>query len=307
MATRREFLGWAGAAVAATSASANPIDPFKRVGKPTFKVSLAAYSMRQFLEAKPPASPKMDLLGLLDYAAELGVQGIEPTSYYFPKTFDAGYLNTLKRQAHIRGLELSCGAIRNDFCRKPGPQLDADLLHCAKWVEDYARLGCRAIRIFAGAVPKGDKESDAVWRCVRTTEHACLNAGANGVILALENHGGITSKSETMLEIIRAVQSPWFGVNLDSGNFRETADPYAELAKIAPYAVNAQIKIEVARKVDGKTKVEESDYRKVIQLLKAAGYTGWLALEYEGKEDPYKGIPKALDKMRNALAAEGMG
>ena len=304
MTTRRQFLGWT-AGLAGSRLAAAPIDPFKRVGKPAYKLSLAAYSMRQFLEAKAGARPKMDLFGLLDYAAELGLQGIEPTSYYFPKTFDAAYLNELKRQAHLRGLDLSCGAIRNDFCRKAGPQLDADLRHCETWSEHYARLGCRAIRIFAGTVPKGDSEGDALRRCISATEQACAAAGKSGVILALENHGGITSKVDTMLEIIKAVQSPWFGVNLDTGNFREGPDPYVDLAKIAPYAVNVQVKIEVSRKVAGKSKTEETDYRKIVQLLKAAGYTGWLALEYEGKEDPYTGIPKALDKLRNALAAEG--
>jgi sugar phosphate isomerase/epimerase len=305
MATRRQFLSWT-TALAGSAALASPIDPFKRVGRPAYKLSLAAYSMRQFLDAKPGADRKMDLMGLLDYAAELGLQGIEPTSYYFPKKFDVEYLNALKRQAHIRGLELSCGAIRNDLCRKPGPQLDADFKHCDLWVEHYARLGCRDIRIFAGTAPKGENEGEAVRRCVTATESACERAGKSGVILALENHGGITSKVDTMLEIIRGVESPWFGVNLDTGNFKDVPDPYADLMKIAPYAVNVQVKIEITRKVDGKSKTEESDYRKLVQLLKAAGYTGWLALEYEGKEDPYSGIPKALDKMRNALAAEGM-
>ena len=306
MATRREFLAWSAGAVGTAALSAQPIDPFQRTGKPSLKLGLAAYSMRKFLDAKDGADRKMDLSEFLDYAASLGVHGVEPTSYYFPKSFDAGYLNMLKRHAHLRGLELSAGAIRNDFCRKPGPQLDADLKHCEQWIVHYARLGCRAIRIFAGTTPRGDNDGDAIRRCISATHMACEGAAKAGLFLALENHGGVTNQSDTMLEIVRAVKSPWFGVNLDSGNFRESADPYAELAKIAPYAVNAQIKIEVTRKVDGKAKTEETDYRKVVQLLKAAGYTGWLALEYEGKEDPYAGIPKALDKLRNALAAEGM-
>ena len=306
MTTRREFLGWAAAAVGTSSIAASPIDPFKRIGRSVLKLSLAAYSMRQFLDAKPTAERRMNFFEFLDYAATLGLLGVEPTSYYLPKDPDADYINKSKRRSHMRGLDLSCGAIRNDFCRRPGPELDADLNHCAKWVEVYARMGVRAIRVFAGTTPKGDDEKNAVNRCISALEQACNAAGKSGVILALENHGGVTSKVETMLEIIKAVQSRWFGVNLDSGNFRESADPYADLAKIAPYAVNAQIKIEVARRVDGKAKTEETDYRKVIQLLKDAGYTGWLALEYEGKEDPYVGIPKALDKLRSALAAEGM-
>jgi sugar phosphate isomerase/epimerase len=305
MTTRREFFGWAAAAVGTSSISAGPIDPFKRMGRPVLKLSLAAYSMRKFLDAKA-VDRKMDMLGFLDYCAGLGLQGAEPTSYYFPKEITSDYLNDLKRHAQIRGLDLSGGAIRNDFCRKPGPQLDADLKHCEEWIDRYGKLGVRAIRVFAGTISKGDDEKEAVKRCIAAMEKACVPAEKAGVFLALENHGGVTAKVDTMLEIVKGVQSKWFGVNLDSGNFRESADPYEDLAKIAPYAVNAQIKIEVARKVNGKAKAEETDYRKVIRLLKDAGYTGWLALEYEGKEDPYVGIPKALDKLRNALAAEGM-
>jgi len=305
MTTRREFLGWAAAAVGTTSITASPIDPFMRKGRPVLKLSLAAYSMRQYLDTKI-ADRKIDMLGFLDYCAGLSLQGAEPTSYYFPKEITNEYLNDLKRHAQLRGLDLSGGAIRNDFCRKPGPQLDADLKHCEQWIDRYARLGVRAIRVFAGSTPKGDDEKEAVKRCIAAMDKACIPAEKAGVFLALENHGGVTAKVDTMLEIVKGVQSKWFGVNLDSGNFRDSADPYADLAKIARYAVNAQIKVEVTRKVDGRGKTEETDYRKVIQLLKDARYTGWLALEYEGKEDPYVGVLKALDKLRNALAAEGM-
>lgn len=305
MTSRRGFLASTTAAFGTTKLFAAPIDPIPRIGKPVLKTSLAAYSMRQFLDAKPGAERKMDLFGFLEYCAGLGLQGAELTSYYFPKEFDGKFLNEIKRRAQILGLDLSGGAIRNDFCQKPGPKLEADEAHCDKWAGIYSQLGVRAIRIFAGNTPKGDNDGDASRRCVEAIERRCVAAEKAGVFLALENHGGITSKADVMLEIVKTVKSPWFGVNFDSGNFRETADPYAELAKIAPYAVNAQIKIEVSRKIDGKGKTEETDYRKVIQILKDAKYSGWIALEYEGKEDPYAGIPKALDKLRNALAAEG--
>src|SRR5687767_11889591 len=120
MTTRREFLAWTAATVGISTLSASPVDPFKRMGRPVLKLSLAADSMRKFLDAAA-VDRKMDLLGFLDYCATLGLQGAEPTSYYFPKEITPEYLNDLKRHAQLRGLDLSGGAIRNDFCRKPGP------------------------------------------------------------------------------------------------------------------------------------------------------------------------------------------
>ena len=91
-----------------------------------------------------------------------------------------------------------------------------------------------------------------------------------------------------MLAIVRAVKSPWFGVNLDSGNFR-TADIYGDLAKIAPYAINVQIKIDVHP--PGKPE-EPSDFKRLAQILKTAGYRGYIALEYEGTRRSAARLPE---------------
>ena len=94
------------------------------------------------------------------------------------------------------------------------------------------------------------------------------------------------------------MKSPWFGINLDTGNF-QTDDPYADLAKCAPYAVNVQVKVEVKRR--GETMAEPTDYRKIAKLLGDANYQGYVALEYEAKEDPFKAIPPALKAIKSAL------
>jgi sugar phosphate isomerase/epimerase len=114
------------------------------------------------------------------------------------------------------------------------------------------------------------------------------------VLLALENHGGVTAKAAGLLEIVKQVNSPAFGVNFDSGNFNSTAAPYAELEMIAPYAVNAQIKVEM--QVDGK-KVE-ADLPRIIKILRAANYSGWVALEYEATEEPFEAIPRWLNQLK---------
>lgn len=296
---RRGFLALsAGTAAAANLTSqARAIEPIERKGKPVLKLSLAAYSFRDYLNAKPGATGAMDMAGFLDYCASLGLEGAELTSYYFPKTFDRDYLFELKRRAFLAGLDISGGAIGNDYCQPPGPKRDKDLEHTKTWVDHYADLGAPTIRVFAGNVPKGESEETAIARCIETLEEACAIAGKRGVMLALENHGGITEHADTMLKIIRGVKSPWFAVNLDSGNFRSADDPYAELAKIAPYAVNAQIKLTMGRK--GKS--EPADLSRTVGVLKDSGYSGWVVLEYEERQDPYHAVPKYLDELRNLI------
>ena len=103
---------------------------------------------------------------------------------------------------------------------------------------------------------------------------------------------------DRLIPIIKAVESPWFGVNVDSGNV-DKADFYTELAKIVPYAVNVQLKVE-AGPVGAKT---ETDVPRIVDLLAKAGYRGYIVLEYESKPEPYEAIPKHLAAIRAALDA----
>jgi len=102
------------------------------------------------------------------------------------------------------------------------------------------------------------------------------------------------------LDIIRAVSNPWVGVNLDTGNFYGLADPYDDMARLAPYAVNVQLKVEINRRGKGK---EQTDLMRVIKILSEANYQGYVALEYEAAEDPMIAVPEWLARMREAFAA----
>ncbi len=97
---------------------------------------------------------------------------------------------------------------------------------------------------------------------------------------------------------MNAVDSPWFGVNFDSGNIAPTRDPYAKLASIAPYAVNAQIKIEIP--ADGQK--QPADMARIAEILKETGYRGYITLEYEGEEEPRIAIPGHFETLRKAIA-----
>ncbi len=291
---RRQFITTGSlAACALTTLPGLSIEPFQREKPGQLRLSLAAYSMRKYLQPKATEQFKMNLFEFVDFCHAQGLGGAELTSYYFPEQVTREYLLELKRHCHLRGVTISGGAIRNDFCSVDPVTVAADLAHTQAWVDHYAVLGAPAIRIFAGKEVKGEELSQTLARCAKICETACQSAAEQGVILALENHGGVTAQAEGLLEIVRQVNSPAFGVNFDSGNFH-AGDPYAELAKIAPYAVNAQIKVEVH--VGDQT--QPTDLPRVINILKDAGYSGWVALEYEADEEPLEAIPRWLDKLK---------
>ena len=112
------------------------------------------------------------------------------------------------------------------------------------WTERAAKVGATTVRIFAGSLQKGDTLADAQKRVVAAMNECCAVAEKLGVYLALENHGGITDTPEHLLELVKPVKSQALGVNIDTGNFH-TPDPYADIAKIAPYGVVSQVKTEV--------------------------------------------------------------
>lgn len=294
--SRRQLLSTAGAALAAAAmpASLSAMQPIRRPGKPHLKLALAAYSVRNQLQGK--AEPKMDMMGFVDYAATLGIDGVELTSYFFPETITPQYLNDLKRHCHISGLGISGGAIRNNFTMPPGDEVEKSHDHVEMWCRHYAALGAPVIRIFAGNPPKGISESQAIQYAIPNIKRACDVAAKHGVILGLENHDFLT-KIDRMMELIDAIDHPYFGVNFDSGNFHSDT-PYDDLAKIAPFTVNAQIKTET-RNASGKR--APMDYPRVIQILRDGGYSGYIVLEYEGGEAPMEAIPKHLDALHKAI------
>jgi sugar phosphate isomerase/epimerase len=290
----KSALAGAGLALAPFAGSALAAGPIKRNGKSHLKLSLAAYSYRDFLDLNKPTMTMEDFVRL---CADLGLDGCELTSYWFPKDFGNDYLIHLKQLSFRLGLDISGTAIANDFCLPPGEERNKSLAHTRAWIDHAAVMGAPVIRIFAGSTPKGDSEGAAIERCAAGINESLEYAAKKGVLLALENHGGITSTPEQMLEIIKLVNdSPWFGVNFDGGNFR-TSDAYGDLAKIAPYAVNAQLKTDIYP--GGKH--EETDLARVVQILKEAGYRGYIVLEYEGKEDPKVAVPRHIETLKKII------
>ncbi|MBI5385371.1 MAG: sugar phosphate isomerase/epimerase [Verrucomicrobia bacterium] len=303
MTNRREFLStsWRAGLALATAGALVPtpgpaMEPFKRPGKPRFPLSLAAYSFREFFNHKDPAK-RLTLFQFIDFCADQGLEGAELTSYYFPPKADAEFLLQVKRHAFLRGVAISGTAIGNNYCLPKGEKRDAQIALTKQWVDNAALLGAPHIRVFAGA--KGALDlAEAKKLCLETLEECADYAGKKGVFLGLENHGGIVAEPADLLGLVQAAKSPWVGINLDSGNFN-TDDPYADLAKCAPYAVNVQIKVEIKRR--GAAKRETTDLDRITKFLRDANYQGFVALEYEAAEDPWQAVPVWLKRMRAAV------
>lgn len=280
-------------------------DPIKRDGKPRLLLSLAAYSFRDYFENgrgksdKPvPDGKRIDMFQFIDYCANNGCQGTELTSYYFPDNVTTDYLIRIKQHAFLRGIEISGTAVGNNFAMKDASLRSKQVADVKKWVDRAAVLGAPHIRVFAGSAEGAPKEESKRY-CIQAMEEACDYAGSKGIFLGIENHGGIVAEPDDLLDIVKAVQSPWLGINLDTGNFR-TDDPYADLIRIAPYAVNVQMKAEIQPK--GKAQ-EPADFARLIGILRDANYQGYVALEYESASDPYAAVPGLLKRMKESFEA----
>ncbi len=308
-ANRRDFLRASClAAVGAGLCGVNPLlalEPFKRSGAPRLSLSLAAYSFRDYFkdsnhkrDTESDPARRIDLFQFIDFCAEHGCQGAELTSYYFPPHMDHTFLIRLKRHAFLRGIEISGTAVGNTFTLPAGPDRDQEVAGVKKWIDYATIMGAPHIRIFAGAAPSGMSRDQARELCIPALEECCEYAGGKGIFLGLENHGGIVATAEEILDIVRAVKSPWLGINLDTANFH-TDDPYADLAKIAPYAVNVQMKSEIQPRGKG---AEPADLKRLVKMLRDANYQGYVALEYESKEDAWTAVPRLLKQMKELFA-----
>ncbi len=270
------------------------IDPIKRSGNARMKLSLAAYSFRDALggfkevdDARRFRGPRLHLRSRRGRAHVVLLSR-------------PGDSRVLPRVAPARVPE-GAGDIRHGGAQylhaiAPGPQLDKEIEHVKRWVDLAAELHAPTIRIFAGDLQKGTSEQDARRWCIDAIHRACEHAASRGIVLALENHGGIVSTPDQLLAIVREIKSDWFGVNLDTGNFHG-ADPYAELAQLAPYAVVVQVKVEMS---PGGTK-QRADLGRIVKLLRDVRYQGYVVLEHEAAEDPRTTVPQYLQQLRKLI------
>jgi sugar phosphate isomerase/epimerase len=243
---------------------------------------------------------KIDLFDVLDFCAQYNFDAIDPTGYYFPGYPEVptdNYINEFKRKAFLLGLDISGTGVKNEFANPDSSSRKADIEMIKEWIKAAAKLGIPNIRVFAGKHKHEGFSRDQVFSWMAKDIRKCCEFGKKyGVIIALQNHNNFLKTADDVDRLFKMVDSEWLGLNLDIGSYRQK-DPYAEIEQNIKYAVTWQIKENVW--IDGEEK--PTDYVKLFQIIKKAGYRGYLPLETLGPGDPYKKVPVLLEKVRKAL------
>jgi sugar phosphate isomerase/epimerase len=293
-----------GAAVGIGSTAAFAQTPIKRVGGPRLKVSLNAYSFNKALNDNIKGRGKgVTLFDVLDYCAEQNFDAIDPTGYFFPgypKVPSDQYVNDFKRRAFQLGLDISGTGVRNNFASPDKAKRAADVQHVKEWIEVAARMGAPVLRVFAGPLPAGHTW-DEVAEWMGEDLKKCVEQGKQyGVLVGIQNHGDTLKTAEQVLKIVKMVDSEWFGVIVDTGYFL-TPDPYKDIARVTPYAVNWQIK----ESPFGKESKVRTDLKKLVRIIREGGYRGYIPIEtlsVAGEAyDPRARVAAFLRELRDAL------
>jgi len=316
---RRSFIS-SGACLGATLAlrsNAQDPQPAAHHGKKRIKLGIATYSYWHFRD------PKVSIETVIDKASEIGVEGVDILHRQMdipekePLTADhRSYLRKLKRHAFRNGVELVCMSIHQDFVQQDPAELQKQIDHTHKCLEIAYELGVPCIRLNSGRwktikdfddlmkargiepIPPGCKEDDGFKWCIDGIEKCIPKAEQCGVVMALENHWGLSRTPEGQLRLINAVPSPWLGALMDTGNFME--DPYDKLKAIAPKTVYMQAKTYYG---GGEWYTLDLDYQRIANILSDAGYTGYCSVEFEGKENPDIAVPKSIELLRKTVGA----
>lgn len=306
--SRRQFFNnmlAGGAAVAAApmlSFAGTPIPA------PRIKLSVSSYSFWHFKGDKFPIEK------VIDEAARIGVEGIDILHRQMTGD-DNAYLQKLKRHAFVNGIAFTCLSIHQSFVSPDKEFLKKEIEHTRNCIRLAAKMGIPCLRLNSGRwgttksfdelmknrgvepILPGYSEDDGFKWCIDSIQQCLPTAEENGVLLALENHWGLCSTPEGQLRIKKAIDSPWLGIMMDTGNFLE--NPYSKLEMLAPYTSFVQAKTYYG---GGEWYSLDLDYKRIFDILKKVNYQGYVSLEFEGKEDPFTAVPKSIEMLRAAMA-----
>lgn len=299
--TRRRFLQSAGAAAYVGAGLALPV-PVQAAASGTAAAgtnSMArmfpgccAYSFRKYLK-----SGQMSMQDFIREIVKMGSVGADMTVYWFKST-DPAYLNDLRHLAFKSGVPFSGAACGSSMVQATTAKRQEVLADIKKWVDVTDSLGASHLRVFGGKLPSGATVKQGTDWVVEVMKPAVEYSSRKGITLGIEDHGGVTQNADVCLEIMRRVDSPYAGINLDITHFIATGseDPYSQIKACIPYATHTHIRDHF----DDGTPI---DMDRVWRMFRDGGYKGYMSVEYEGNEDPMTGVPKLIDKIK-ALCAK---
>ncbi len=247
------------------------------------------------------------LLGdFLDCAWAAGLDGVELNDGYLLR--EGLPLSDIKRGAAERALDIVAVAIENNFYRDTEAEIRAERQKILTWLDYAYFLGAPLLRVNTCqpsdvAAKLGlPRERVFAW-AVETFRAVLLKAEQYGIVLALENHFGITRTAADTLALVEAVDSPWFRVNIDTGNFCDAPmtgaypfeDPYTAIERLAPLMVFCHAKVRGLTLDHSNDSI--LDYRRIFSILQATGYRGYVSVEYVGHEDPVQMMPAIVSML----------
>ena len=191
----------------------------------------------------------------------------------------------------------------------------ADVKHVKEWIDVAAKLGAPMLRIFSGTAFEGyEKNWDSIANYMAASIKECVAyAKSKGVLIGVQNHGDFLKTADETIRLVKLVDSDWFGVIVDTGYFL-TADPYVDMEKVMPYAINFLAK----ESPFGNNSPIKIDLKRVMKIIHNSGYRGYVSIETlspktpkgqpESKEqkayDPYVAVPAFLKNVKAAVKDE---
>ena len=254
-----------------------------------FKISLAEWSFHKALFAKEfenlefPAKAKN----------EFGINAVEYVNQFFmDKAKDNAYLTELKKRADDIGVTnvlIMCDGEGEMANRNAKKRTEAVENHY-KWVDAAKFLGCHSIRVNCFGVGTAEEVAKAGADGLRRLSEYAQPQGINVIV---ENHGSYSSNGQWLAGVMKEVGMANCGTLPDFGNFcvkRESGDEweskcmeeydrYKGVEEMMPFAKGVSAK---AINFDEQGNCIETDYAKILAIVKAAGYTDHIGIEYEG-------------------------
>jgi sugar phosphate isomerase/epimerase len=319
--TRRSFLKTA-AALGALSTLPSLAKAAPAAKNEPFKISLAQWSMNRRFRKLPGAEP-LDTLDFAKTARALGFDGIEYVNQLFmDKGSDQAYLTELKTRAAGEGVKsLLIMVDREGNLGDPDDTKRAQTVqNHQRWLDAAALLGCHSIRVNAASDGKLSWDEQAKL-AADGLHRLCVEADKRGLWVVVENHGGLSSHGKWLVQVMQLADHKRVGILPDFGNFYtnrergELYNPYLGLREFMPWVKEAVS----AKSYDwdtgaGHFYTEDRregremilDFERLIKITVAAGYSGYIGVEYEGdKHTEADGILRtklALEELRTRLA-----
>ncbi len=294
---RRSFLRNLGLAAAATL-PATDLWAGTLGQKPFFEISLAEWSLHRALRSK-----KIDNLDFPALAKkEFGISVVEYVNQFFKdKAQDSAYLNDLLQRCKDNGVKNHLIMIdgEGELGHKDAAKRKQAVENHYKWVEAAKFLGCKTIRVNAA----GEGSAEEVKKSAIEGLHSLSEfAAKTGINVIVENHGGHSSNGQWLSDVMKGVGLKNCGTLPDFGNFclkrkpgsyhecEDEYDRYKGTQELLPYAKGISAK---TFDFDAKGNCVETDYDRMMEIVKKSGFKGIIGIEYEGDTlGEYEGIKK---------------